>query len=707
MNNKYFYVAGLALLACLNTKASDDIVVEDFEGGTYGDWKVEGTAFGVRPAEANVAHFKNKVTGHQGSGLVNTYLPRDGAIGKLTSPEFSIERDHINFLIGAGGHAGKTCMNLLVDGKVVRTAVGFEYKERYKEVLDWKSWNVAEFVGKKATLQIVDDYRGGWGHIHIDHIVQSDEPRKQIFKMDYASPVPKYTFSDTLAEQEKQLANNPLLERFRVSREKMKNDPHLPLYHFTAPENRTNDPNGLSFWKGNWHLFYQGSPPEYPSQQFPRQHWGHAISDDLIHWRDLPYAIYPDPEKDCYSGSALVEEDRVIAMYHGTMVGSMVALSDDPLLLNWEKLTGKSVIPFPKSGKKLPYSIFDPFVWKKGDYYYALTAGGRSDGPGGKITRKEFLHRSKDLANWEYMHPFLEDDHYGLVGDDGACPYFWPIGSKYILLHFSHMSGSKYMLGDYDKERDKFVVTDGGDFNFGSRFHGGLHAPSATPDGKGGVVAIFNMNEGKKHDGWHHIMSLPRLLTLDESDEIDPLRIEPAGDIKSLRYGHQRIEGIELSANEEIVLDDIKGNAIELIAEVDCLSAKMFELNILRSSGGEEVTRVMFYPEMGYPHREYGDKRSTQFDSMVSIDTSHSSILPDAKSRIPEIAPVYLEQEETLKLHVFIDKSVVEVFVNGKQCVSVRVYPGREDSVGVSLRAQGSSAKLISLDAWQMKSIYE
>ena len=147
-------------------------------------------------------------------------------------------------------------------------------------------------------------------------------------------------FANTLAEQEAELADNPLLRRFAESRAAMADDPHRPLYHFVSPENLLNDPNGLCFWQGRWHLFYQGYPPEDP-----RQHWGHAVSDDLIHWRDLPYAIYPNPEECCFSGAALVEEDRVIAMYHGTKVGNMVAVSDDPLLLNWEKLTGQAVIP--------------------------------------------------------------------------------------------------------------------------------------------------------------------------------------------------------------------------------------------------------------------------------------------------------------------------------------------------------------------------
>ena len=121
-----------------------------------------------------------------------------------------------------------------------------------------------------------------------------------------------------------------------------------------------NDPNGLCYWNGMWHLFYQAYPPEDP-----RQHWGHAVSENLIHWKDLPYAIYPSPEKACFSGSTLVEENRVIAMYHGTEEGNMIATSSDPLLLQWEKITEKAVIPISKSGEPtLPYSVFDPCIWK-------------------------------------------------------------------------------------------------------------------------------------------------------------------------------------------------------------------------------------------------------------------------------------------------------------------------------------------------------
>ena len=145
------------------------------------------------------------------------------------------------------------------------------------------------------------------------------------------SRVPKYTFAETLEEQEAQLKTNPLMQRLIEYRRSYEGDPHRPIYHYINPEHTLNDPNGLCFWQDRWHLFYQAYPPEDP-----RQHWGHAISEDLIHWRDLPYAIYPHPENCCFSGSTLVEEDRVIAIYHGTEVGNMVAVSKDPLLLNWE-----------------------------------------------------------------------------------------------------------------------------------------------------------------------------------------------------------------------------------------------------------------------------------------------------------------------------------------------------------------------------------
>ena len=680
--------------------ADRDILIADFEGADYGDWTVQGEAFGPRPAVANTTP-PNRVTGHWGKGLVNSFLGGDRPVGKLTSPPFTVERPYINFLIGAGRYEGRTCINLCVDGKVVRSSVGPEAKNvKGEEVLDWYGWDVKDLMGKTATLEIVDDYTGGWGHINIDHIFQSDQLRKSTdpdfirgVTLDRTSLVPQYTFANTLEEQEAQLKDNPYMARLKASRESMADDRYRPIYHYVNPEGTLNDPNGLCFWQGRWHLFYQAYPPEDR-----RQHWGHAVSDDLIHWRDLPLAIYPNPEDKCFSGAAFVEDDRVIAMYHGTQVGNMVAVSSDPLLLNWKKVTGKAVISMKSpDGQPLPYRVFDPCIWKKGDMYYSLS-GGTLPGPGGRPTRANFLFRSKDLATWEYLHPFVADDYFSLVGDDGACPYFWPIGDRHILLHFSHMSGGKYLLGDYDTDRDKFVVTAGGDFNFGAYGPCGVHAPSACPDGEGGVITIFNMNPGKPTEGWNQIMTLPRRLTLIGENQLAQV---PAGDIESVRGEHKHLDTMSLPANEEIVLDGIQGNAMEIIAQIDPRGASMIELDVLRSPGAEETTRILFFKERGMRDRSLPGR-----PSVVTLDISRSSTLPDTTSRPPESAPILIARGEPLELRVFVDKSVVEVFVNGKQCVAARVYPGRQDSLGVSLRAQGQDAQLKSLDAWQMNSIY-
>ncbi len=555
------------------------------------------------------------------------------------------------------------------------------------------------------------------------------------------SRAPQYRFADTLAAQERQLATNPLMQRMAAARRAKAADPWRPLYHYVNPENTLNDPNGLCYWQGRWHLFYQAVPPEET-----RQHWGHAVSEDLVHWRDLPYALHPGPEDRCYSGTALVEDDRVVAIYHGVELGNMVAVARDPLLLNWEKSPANPVIPFGREDEApLPYGVFDPCLWAGGGAYYALAGGIIPCRPEGKHVATDYLFRSYDLETWEYLHPFIEGDRFTLLGDDGACPYFWPIGDRHILLFFSHMSGGQYWLGDYDRQRDKFVVDAHGRFNFGATFPGGVHAPTAAPDGEGGVIALFNMNPGKPTYGlndylggffgaqgagggeerdpdpyardWDQILTLPRRLTLRNKYE---LNIEPAGDLESLRYDHRRVDRTVLPANRELVLDDVQGDAIELQIELDPKHASMVEVDVLRSPGREESTRICFFNRRGYKYREPfpNDLRShrvmstmlsspARYESVISIDTSLSSTLPDALSRPPESAPVLIELNEPLQLRIFVDRSIVEVFVNGRQCLALRVYPGRADSRGVSLLARGQDAELLSLDCWQMRSVYD
>jgi arylsulfatase A-like enzyme len=153
--------------------AKDDILLAGFEESNYGDWKTTGTAFGTKPTGP-----KNKVTGHQGKSLVDTFLINrsDAPTGTLSSPTFDIKRKYINFLIGGGKIPKETCINLVVDGKTVKTAVGIAQKNAQgRKVMVWKSWDVSKLAGKQAHIQIVDQASGGWGHIMVDHIYQSNE----------------------------------------------------------------------------------------------------------------------------------------------------------------------------------------------------------------------------------------------------------------------------------------------------------------------------------------------------------------------------------------------------------------------------------------------------------------------------------------------------------------------------------------------------
>jgi beta-fructofuranosidase len=195
---------------------------------------------------------------------------------------------------------------------------------------------------------------------------------------------------------------------------------------------------------------------------------------------------------------------------------------------------------------------------------------------------------------------------------------------------------------------------------------------------------------------------MPRRLTLGAEGR---LRQEPTGDIESLRYDHRSVGPMELPENKEIVLEDIQGNAMEIIAEIECpKEAPMVEMNVFRSPDKEEFTRIAFFRERGIQVKRGKNKYSKR--SRIVIESSYSSLLRQVLSRAPEAAPILLEEDESLKLRVFLDKSSIEVFANGKQCLAMRVYPSREDSVGVSLRSQGRSATLKRLDAWQMKGIF-
>ncbi|GAA4343991.1 GH32 C-terminal domain-containing protein [Microbacterium rhizosphaerae] len=147
----------------------------DFEGPTYGTgWTTTGDFVGTGPAPGTWPG-QNQVSGYVGNQLVNTFINGDQSEGSITSPAFTISSNYINLLVGGGRHpwgvSDPTSVNLVVDGKVVASATG-----RNDEALDWADWDVSAYTGKSATIQIVDQNSGGWGHINVDQIMFSPQP---------------------------------------------------------------------------------------------------------------------------------------------------------------------------------------------------------------------------------------------------------------------------------------------------------------------------------------------------------------------------------------------------------------------------------------------------------------------------------------------------------------------------------------------------
>ena len=495
----------------------------------------------------------------------------------------------------------------------------------------------------------------------------------------------------TLDERIANLESPDLVEqvkRWRTSRERLSSDKHRPTFHFSPPENFMNDPNGLCQWKGLYHLFYQ-----FRGDGEDRVHWGHAVSEDLVRWKDLPIALYPDQEQDVFSGQTLVEDDRVIAAYHGTQAGNAIATASDYLLMDWKKNPKNPAIPIVPFDEETgtPYRVFDPCIWKEDDGYYALSGTFKNGERSIDCEGVDHLFHSTDLTNWEYLGELISANYTSEPGEDYAVPNFWPIGNgKHMLLFFSHKRGGQYFVGDYDQANHKFTPDYHGRLNNGPLAIGSLHAPSATIDDSGRFLAIFNVKESRESQGWDDIMTLPTHLSLRDDNS---LSIRPVDEIESLRGDRTTANDVEVGAGQHVVLDSIEGNAIEISITIDPGDAKEVGLNVLESPDAEETTRISFFPK-GHPR--WGSAH-------LQIDGSSSSIRSDLISRPPELAPIDVSEAEPINLRIFVDRSIIEVFANDRQCLTLRAYPDRDDSVGVSLFSRGGTAKFTEIESWQME----
>lgn len=489
-----------------------------------------------------------------------------------------------------------------------------------------------------------------------------------------------------------------LIRSARELREKLWEDPHRPRYHLMPPEGSFNDANGTIFWKGRYHVFYLGRMPDPDPRATDENNWlpvwDHSSSRDLIHWIHHPPGVIPafdgTTPRGIYSGDAIEGAPGPTLIYHVPKQGTCLSFSDDDELIRWTPSPNNPVIPEPEEPQE--YIVFDPCGWYEDGIYYALIGNkNRRQGYEGDSTS---LFKSNDLVNWEYRGPFYKSERrWTDEVEDCACPDFFPLGDKHMLLMHGHRpyGQAHYYLGHYENER----------------FHPGLHgrmnwpggqlsAPETILDDKGRRIFFGWIREARPWEGqgWASVMTLPRLLSLGQDGT---LQIEPVPELESLRLNPRSRENIPLAQDSEIDLKDVSGACMEIAVEMEPGDAREFGLKVRCSPGGEEQTAIVCQPDA----------------AILKIELEHSTLdesvrYPGPRGREEEEyikaqeAPFELRDSETLKLRVFLDRSVIEVFANGRQCITQRIYPTRSDSVGVRLFARGGSASVRQLDAWDM-----
>jgi beta-fructofuranosidase len=462
-------------------------------------------------------------------------------------------------------------------------------------------------------------------------------------------------------------------------------DPHRPSYHVLPPANWLNDPNGLIQWHGQYHVFYQHNPF---APVWGTIHWGHAVSSDLAHWRDLPIALAPTPggvdADGVFSGCALDHDGVPTVIYTGVTrppgVASVerpcLASSDDDDLRTWHKNPANPVIPAPPVGLDV-LGFRDHSVWRDDRLWYQVIGSGIR-GVGGAA----LLYRSPDLVHWDYLGPLLVGDGI-TTGTMWECPDFFPLDDRHVLLVSPiPLKRTLFVLGRYQDHR--FVPEHQGEVDLG----GSLYAPQTFRDERGRRIMFGWLREDRdeaaqRAAGWAGVLTLPRSLTLTPTGH---LAMQPASELELLRQSPHHVPATSLTDTEH-VLDGVRGLALELRAVFAPRDATQVGLAVRRTPDGHETTELLF------------DRARRQ----VVVDRARSSTDPTVQRDRRDI-PFELGPDEPLELRVFVDGSVVELFVNGRLAVASRVYPSRPDSLGVAVIARGGAAELQGCVVWPMQS---
>ena len=483
--------------------------------------------------------------------------------------------------------------------------------------------------------------------------------------------------------------------------------PWRPQYHFTPPKNFMNDPNGTVFYKGEYHLFYQYNPE---GNVWGHMSWGHAVSNDLVHWQNLPVALHEVPgEYMVYSGSAVVDwnntsglcknpdpQDRscLIAIYTAAYKDRQkqhLAFSNDRGR-TWTNYSGNPVADLDAPDFRDP-NVF----WYEPQHKWVMVAVLADE-------RTALILDSDDLKHWTKRSTF------GPAGDTAGqweCPDLieLPIeGSqekKWVLIINRNPgapaggTGTRYLIGNFDGAKFASEVAD---------------TPVLWADWGKDFYATNTWNDMPKDDGrrvwigwfsnwqyanveptvlWRGAQSVPRSLMLRRYSGGLRMVQRPVRELQSLRHEKLRVKDLSVAeANQKIKATRATGETFEIEAELQPGQAE--EIGFRLRKGKDAETLVGFDAAQG----------EVFVDRMRSGDVSFSRDFPGRFA-------AELEKRGQVSLHIFVDRSSVEVFVNdGERVLSDRIYPP-PGSAGIEVYAKGGGGKIVSLTMWELDSIWK
>ncbi len=475
-----------------------------------------------------------------------------------------------------------------------------------------------------------------------------------------------------------------------------------PTYHAMPPANWTNEPHGLVEFNGKYHMFYQRTP----NGPFKTQmHWGHMMSDNFVNWTHMQDALWPEVElggtngfdmKGIWSGDVVVEGDTAYAFYTNVNhtgpfnPGVSVAMSSDDNLQNWTKLG-------PIIDRTGVDDMRDPYLWKDGDTWHMIVGAIKS-------SHGALLHLSTtdmtDANSWQ-ASDFMADFSVLTAPDgskDGLANVLWEMPvfekiseNKYILLVNPVGGGYRprglYWIGEWNNGQ---FVPDDTQAKYLDLMIGHI-SPTVARNADSLLTAIGIVDERRSSEaqldaGWTQTFSAPRIWELAQDNAT--LVQKPAPGLSNLRIEDSRRIQSNLKVNGETRLN-AKGRHLEMIAQLNPTdTANKYGLVIAASADGQEKT-VIYY--------------DTENNNIV-LDKRKSSLSDQAFELNEQVG----EYNETVfgkpeKFHVFVDGSVVDVFINDKAAFSFRIYPTLDDSQHIGLYSEAADTVFTQVEVYQLK----